>query len=304
MLYRTIYIGNPAYLHLKSGQMKVIYPDTDEEVGSVPIEDIGLLMIDHMQVTITQQLILALLKANVCIVSCDPQHLPEGIMLPFAGHSEYSSRVRTQLDISEPLKKQLWKQTVEAKIRNQSKLLQTRGENASPMIKYLSEVRSGDTTNMEGISAQYYWRNLIAPDFVRGREEAAPNLYLNFGYSVLRSIVARALIETGLLLVVGIFHKNKYNPLCLADDIMEPYRPFVDAMVLEWCDTYPDQVELTKEFKYHILQIATLDVGICGVVRPLIVAAKMTASSLYKCFCGDVRALAYPEFALPKNLEI
>lgn len=297
MLYRTIYIGNPAYLRLKSGQMKVIYPDTDEEVGSIPIEDMGLLVIDHAQVTITHQLTLALLKGNVTIISCDPQHLPEGITLPFAGHSEYSSRVRTQLSASEPLRKQLWKQTVEAKIRNQARLLEVRHQDVTPMYKYLNEVKSGDTTNMEGIAAQYYWKTLVAPNFIRGREEEPPNLFLNFGYAILRSIIARSLVETGLLPVVGIFHKNKYNPLCLADDIMEPYRPFIDAMVMNWCDSYPDEKELTKEFKYHILQVATLDVSIAGVTRPLIVAVKQTTSSLFKCFSGEIRTLAYPQFS-------
>lgn len=296
MLYRTIYIGNPAYLRLKSGQMKVIYPDTDEVVGSVPIEDMGLLVIDHSRVTISHRLISALLEGNVAIVSCNDLHLPHGIMLPYAGHSESSERMRTQLSIREPLRKQLWKQTVEAKISNQAALLRIRGLDDAPMSDYLSQIKSGDASNMEGIAAQYYWRTLIAPDFIRGRDEAAPNCFLNFGYAILRSIIARALVETGLLLVIGIFHRNKYNPFCLADDIMEPYRPFIDTMVMDWCDAYPDQTELTKEFRYHILQAATMDVGMGGATRPLIVAAKTTSTSLYKCFCGEQRSIAYPEF--------
>ena len=287
MLYRSIYIGNPAYLKLKDKQLKVTDPETKEEKGSVPIEDIGLLMLDHYQITLSHQLIQELMKNNVILISCDERHLPLAGMLPFSGNTLFSERVKTQIEVSEPLKKQLWKQTVECKIQNQLKVLEQLGKYASPMYEYLKEVKSGDSTNMEGIAAQHYWKYLIDNDFLRDRFGDYPNPFFNFGYGVLLSIIARALVDTGLLLVLGIFHRNKYNPYCLASDIMEPYRPIADLLVMKWLQLHPEKQCLDKESKTFLLQIATQDVNIEKLVRPLIVGVKMTTSSLLKCYIGE-----------------
>lgn len=296
MLYRSIYIGNAAYLKLKDNQMYILEPERNEVKGKVSIEDLGLLMLDHWQITISHQLIQRLMGNNVVVISCDEVHLPHGIMLPMYGHTEHSERVKYQIEASEPLKKQLWKQTIESKINNQIGVLKRLGNYYEPMLLYLNSVKSGDATNMEGIAAQHYWKYLISLDFLRQRYGESPNQFFNFGYAVLRSIVARALVECGLIPVLGIFHKNKYNPYCLADDIMEPYRPFVDALVMDWLIENPNSVELTKEFKAHILKIATKDVKIDEVTRPLIVGVKTTCSSLYKCYTGEKRLISYPEF--------
>lgn len=295
MLYRSIYIGNPAYLKLKDKQLKVTDPETKEEKGSVPIEDIGLLMLDHYQITLSHQLIQELMKNNVILISCDERHLPLAGMLPFSGNTLFSERVKTQIEVSEPLKKQLWKQTVECKIQNQLKVLEQLDKYASPMYEYLKQVKSGDTTNMEGIAAQHYWKYLIDNDFLRNRFGDYPNPFFNFGYGVLLSIIARALVDTGLLLVLGIFHRNKYNPYCLASDIMEPYRPIADLLVMKWLQLHPEKQSLDKESKTFLLQIATQDVNIEKLVRPLIVGVKMTASSLLKCYTGEKRQISYPE---------
>ena len=295
MLYRSIYIGNPAYLKLKDKQLKVTDPETKEEKGSVPIEDIGLLMLDHYQITLSHQLIQELMKNNVILISCDERHLPLAGMLPFSGNSLFSERVKTQIEVSEPLKKQLWKQTIECKIQNQLKVLEQLDKYASPMYEYLKQVKSGDTTNMEGIAAQHYWKYLIDNDFLRERFGDYPNPFFNFGYGVLLSIIARALVDTGLLLVLGIFHRNKYNPYCLASDIMEPYRPIADLLVMKWLQLHPEKQSLDKESKTFLLQIATQDVNIEKLVRPLIVGVKMTASSLLKCYTGEKRQISYPE---------
>ncbi|REC79885.1 type II CRISPR-associated endonuclease Cas1 [Chryseobacterium elymi] len=296
MITRSIYIGNPAYLKLKDEQMYIMEPSSNEMKGKVPVEDLGLLMLDHFQITISHQLIQRMMGNNVVVVSCDAHHLPHGIMLPLYGHTEHSDRIKDQLDASEPLKKQLWKQTVECKIENQKEVLLKLGNYYEPMLEYQRNVKSGDITNMEGIAAQHYWKYLISLDFLRQRFGDSPNQFFNFGYAVLRSIVARALVETGLLPVLGIFHKNKYNPYCLADDIMEPYRPFVDFLVMQWLIQNPDSEDLTKEFKAHLLKIATVDVLIDDKKRPLLVAVKTTASSLYKCYTGEKRLISYPEF--------
>ena len=295
MLYRSIYIGNPAYLKLKDKQLKVTDPETKEEKGSIPIEDIGLLMLDHYQITLSHQLIQELMKNNVILISCDERHLPLAGMLPFSGNTLFSERVKTQIEVSEPLKKQLWKQTVECKIQNQLKVLEQLGKYAAPMYEYLKQVKSGDTTNMEGIAAQHYWKYLIDNDFLRDRFGDYPNPFFNFGYGILLSIIARALVDTGLLLVLGIFHRNKYNPYCLASDIMEPYRPIVDLLVMKWLQLHPEKQSLDKESKTFLLQIATQDVNIEKLVRPLIVGVKMTASSLLKCYTGEKRQISYPE---------
>ncbi|OCA79514.1 subtype II CRISPR-associated endonuclease Cas1 [Chryseobacterium contaminans] len=295
MVTRSIYIGNPAHLKLKDEQMYILEPSTKEMKGKVPVEDLGLLMLDHFQITISHQLIQKMMGNNVVVVSCDGHHLPHGIMLPLYGHTEHSDRIKDQLEASEPLKKQLWKQTVECKIENQIGVLKRLGNYYEPMIDYHNNVKSGDITNMEGIAAQHYWKYLISLDFLRQRFGDSPNQFFNFGYSVLRSIVARAIVETGLLPVLGIFHKNKYNPYCLADDLMEPYRPFIDLLVMQWLALNSETEELTKEFKAFILQIATKDVKIDNKTRPLLVAVKTTVTSLYKCYTGEKRLISYPE---------
>lgn len=296
MVTRSIYIGNPAILKLKNNQLKIFCPETQEERASVPIEDLGLLLLDHFQITLSHPLIQKMMANNVVLISCDTAHLPLGIMLPLYGHSEYSARVKVQIQVSEPLKKQLWKQTIECKIRNQIAVLEQSGAYTEPMYEYLNQVKSGDSTNMEGIAAQHYWKYLIHTDFLRERYGASPNPFFNFGYSVLRSMVARAIVETGLLPVLGIFHKNKYNAYCLADDLMEPYRPFVDFLVVEWLTAHPENEDLTRESKSYFLKIATQDVKIGKWTRPLMVAIKMTVASLYQCYEGEKRLIAYPEW--------
>lgn len=293
MIKRTIYIGNPSYLKLKDLQLVVQEPKTKDVKGSVPIEDIALLLLDHYQITISNQLLIKLQGNNVAIITCDEHHLPFGLMLPLYGHSEYSERIKNQLSASEPLKKQLWKQTVAQKIKNQETLLKLNNKVSEPLAEYKVNVKSGDTTNREGMAAQHYWKHLFE-NFNRARFGEEPNNLLNFGYAVLRSIVARALVSSGLLPVLGIFHRNKYNAYCLADDIMEPYRPFVDKMVYNYIqDNY--SFDLNKDSKAHLLQIATQDVIIDGLERPLFLAVSTTTASLYKCFTGELRQIKYPE---------
>lgn len=293
MLKRTLYIGNPAYLKLKDNQLQVTNPETKELKGSAPVEDLGFVVLDNYQITISHQLIVALQGKNVAIISCDAHHLPHGLMLPMSGHVEHSERLKHQLNVSEPLRKQLWKQTVEAKISQQMLLLKKLHKDYEPMVNYLNNVKSGDSTNMEGIAAQYYWKNLF-DDFSREREGEAPNNFLNFGYAVLRSIVARAIVSSGLNPTIGIFHRNKYNPYCLADDIMEPYRPYVDELVykLMFLPTRPQ--ELNREVKAELLKIMTCDVTMMGKIRPLMVSVSSTTSSLYKCYTGEQRIVKYP----------
>ena len=300
MIKRTLYFGNPAYLSYKMKQLviRLVANDPDEyseQIRTVPVEDIGVVVVDNQQVTFTSGLMAALLEENVALVTCDSKHIPTGLMLSLQGHSSQNQRFRNQLEASLPLKKQLWQQTVECKIRNQAAVLKyVSGEDAKNMLAWAGSVKSGDSENMEGRAAAYYWKNVFEVRFVRDQFGEYPNNLLNYGYAILRAIVARALVASGMLPLLGIHHHNKYNDYCLADDIMEPYRPFVDRLVLNVMDEYPDDKELNKNIKARLLTIPVLDVNIDGHKSPLMVAVSATTASLYKCFSGVCRKIVYP----------
>ena len=296
MIKRSIYFGNPCYLKKRDQQLVVEYPDSEDlQNKSVPIEDIGMVVLDHPRITITHSLISALNNNNAAILSCNDKHLPEALMLPMASHHAYTERLYRQLDSSQPLRKNMWQQTVVAKIQNQSAVLQKNGIDVQRMDFYERQVKSGDPDNVEGRAAAYYWSTLVSPDgFKRHRFGEYPNAMLNYGYAILRGVVARSLVGSGLLPAVGIFHRNKYNPYCLADDIMEPYRPVVDQLVLEWIELHDETEELTIEMKRHLLQIPAVDVVIEGKSSPLMVGMQRTAASVAECFEGVSRKILYP----------
>lgn len=303
MIKRTLYFGNPAYLSLKLKQLVINPPrnnsnleDDKDMIKTIPIEDIGIVILDHRQITITQGLLAELLDNNCAVITCDSRQLPTGLFLPLAGNSVQNERFRLQVDASLPLKKQLWQQTVEAKIRNQASMLYyTTNEEHKNMLKWSESVRSGDVDNMEARAAAYYWKTVFPsnPSFVRNNEEGGANALLNYGYSILRAIVARALVASGLLPTLGIHHHNRYNAYCLADDIMEPYRPYVDKIVFDILRDDPN-ADMTTEVKVKLLNIPILDVCIEGRRSPLMVAVSHTTSSLVKCFKGEIRKVAYP----------
>ncbi len=267
------------------------------EVRTIPVEDIGIVILDHKQITITQGLMEQLIDNNCAIITCGSNHLPVGLMLPLYGNTVQNERFRNQIDASLPLKKQLWQQTIQYKIANQASVLKyVTGDMHNNMYVWADCVRSGDVENMEARAAAYYWKNIFPdrPDFTRGREEAEPNNLLNYGYAILRAIVARALVASGLLPTLGIHHHNRYNAYCLADDIMEPYRPYVDKIVYDIVSE-GGAFELTKEIKVKLLSIPTTEVLINGKRSPLMVAVSQTTASLAKCFNGESRKLTYPE---------
>ncbi len=308
---RTLYFGNPAYLSMRNGQMvlrlpEVVKNDTLPEdfkksaECTFPIEDLGVVILDNKQITITQGLLERLMENNCAVITCDSARMPAGLFLPLDGHSVQSERFKAQIECSKPLRKQLWQQTVAAKIANQERVLSKYVPDCETgnMRVWASEVKSDDADNLEGRAAAYYWRNLFPEikDFVRGREGAPPNNLLNYGYAIVRAVVARSLVGTGLLPTLGIHHRNKYNAYCLADDIMEPYRPVVDATVKEilaarrW-----NTDELTTELKRELLSIPIRDVKIGGKMSPLMAAVDTTTTSLYKCYSGELRRIIYPE---------
>lgn len=323
MIKKTLYFGNPTYLSTTNKQLVIKLPEVErndslpesfkqESVRTIPIEDIGMIILDHQQITITHGLIEKLLENNAAIITCDSSRMPVGLLLPLTGNKTQSERFREQLDASIPLKKQLWQQTVKCKITNQAKVLQVcRNDKAKNMLAWAEDVKSGDSDNLEARAAVYYWKTLFPniSDFYREREGVPPNNLLNYGYAILRAVIARSLVASGLLPTLGIFHHNRYNAYCLADDIMEPYRPYVDKLVVEIVDealvvraslkvkpSLDDEwLSLTKELKAKLLIIPSLDVEIEGKRSPLMIATQQTTASLYKCFSGELRKITYPE---------
>lgn len=308
MIKKTLYFGNPVYLSLKNAQLVIKLPEIvrndilsesfkrNSEVTK-PIEDIGVVVLDHKQLTITSGVLEALLENNCAIITCDSRSMPVGLMLPLCGNTTQNERFRDQLDASLPLVKQLWQQTIKAKIENQAAVLQEcSGAETRCMKVWADDVKSGDSNNLEARAAAYYWKNLFPiKDFTRDREGIPPNNLLNYGYAVLRAIVARGLVVSGLLPTLGIHHHNRYNAYCLADDIMEPYRPYVDRLVYNMINQGVDYTELTKELKAQLLIIPTLETNIAGKRSPLMVAVGQTTASLYKCFSGELRKIFYPK---------
>jgi CRISP-associated protein Cas1 len=344
MIKRTLYFGNPIYLHTTQNQLcwqklddqkasvntvatevvkheveeqdefmqglakisamhtapvniKAHYaPSSDNLQGTTAIEDIGVLILDHAQITISHGLIAKLLANNVALITCDDTHHPTGLLLNLDGNTLQSQRWQAQLQATAPLKKQLWQQTIQCKIENQTSLLALQNIETGNMRRWMQDVKSGDTQNHEARAAVYYWKKIftVIPDFERGRDGLPPNNLLNYGYAILRAITARSLVGSGLLPTVGIFHRNQYNAYCLADDIMEPYRPIVDKLVLHIIDKYGLVENLATHIKKELLQIPVLDVWIDGQTSPLLIAMQRTTASVVKCFEGTQRKILYP----------
>lgn len=300
MIKRTLYFGSQVYLSTSLDQLIIDKPNTDKI--SVPIEDIGMIIFDHQQLSITQATLQRLLNNNASILWCDESHLPQGIVYPFQINQTFSEKLKYQLEASVPLKKQLWRQTIISKITNQSKILSEQNIPVMNMEYWAKSVCSGDSENHEARAAAYYWRNIFDENegFTRGRYGSPPNHALNYGYAILRAIICRSLVASGCMPVLGIHHHNKYNAFCLADDIMEPYRPFVDRIVIELWKKYKIEFpkELSKEIKSELLKIPVIDVKIEDKTGPLMVQVQRSTSSLMDCFEGKSRKILYPEMQL------
>ena len=302
MIKRTLYFGNPAYLSLRNQQLVVSIPPKDGEEATertIPIEDLGFVMLDNPQITITHGALGALVENNTAVVTCDSRHMPAGLLLPTEGNTTQSERYRNQIEASLPLRKQIWQQTVQAKIRNQAAALEKRrGKSFGNMLAWADDVRSGDSENLEARAAVFYWDNLFAIEidkFRRDPDGDMPNAILNYGYAILRAIIARALVGSGLLPTLGVFHRNRYNAYCLADDIMEPYRPYVDLMVCDILDEFGIPEKMNRDIKAKLLTLPTVDVVIDGKRSPLMIAASQTSASLARCYAGEIRKVSYPE---------
>lgn len=299
MIKRTLYFSNPTYLKTLNEQLVIEQKDSKNELTKkmIPIEDVGVLILDNSQITITQICLAKLLENNAALITCDATHHPVGMMLNLDGNTLQSQKHQVQVDASQPLKKQLWQQTVTAKIRNQAALLKKEKAPSGYLESLAEKVKSGDSENAEAKAAAYYWKRLFPDflDFSRSRYGPPPNNLLNYGYAILRALVARALVSSGLLPTLGIFHRNQYNAYCLADDIMEPYRPYVDQVVCQIVRMNGKFLEMTAGMKKDLLSIPAMDVVLQGRKSPLMNAVSRTTASLVACFEGESRKILYPE---------
>lgn len=310
MIKRTLYFENPAYLSLRSRQMVIKKPSADDlppldfnnpkeypdTVKTIPIEDIGLVVLDCQQIIISSALLAALLDNNCAVVTCDQKHLPTGLLLTLYGNKVQTERHHQQIGASLPLKKQLWQQTIQAKIRNQAAVLKTVPDvETGNMLAWIRDVKSGDSDNHESRAAAYYWKSIFVdnPRFTRESDDIT-NAMLNYGYAIIRALVARALVGAGLIPSIGIHHHNRYDAYCLADDIMEPYRPYVDLIVLKAVNDGRLPERLDTITKKAFLELTTTEVLIDGIRRPLMLAISQTVTSLQKCFAGETRKLSFP----------
>lgn len=297
MIKRTLYFGNPAYLSLKNHQLVIQKPKEDFST-TIPIEDIGVIVLDNPQITITHLVMAELLENNAAIITCNEHHHPIGLHLPLEGNTIQSERFKTQINASEILKKYLWQQTITYKIYNQAMMLKSLNVPINNMLLWSKSVLSGDSKNHEARAAAYYWENLLQhhENFRRDRFGEYPNNFFNYAYSILRALTARQLVASGLLPTFGIHHKNRYNAYCLADDIMEPYRPFADNLVLQTIMEYPLEETLTTQIKAKLLLLPIVDVNLNKTKKPLQVAMQDTTSSLSQCFELKRRKIKYPTY--------
>ena len=309
MIKKTLCFSNPIYLSLRNAQLVLHLPEVEsnktlpeaikkEAERTIPIEDVGVVILDNRRITITSGVMEALLENNCAVITCNQKSMPVGLLLPLCGNTTQNERFRSQLEASLPLRKQLWQQTIKQKILNQEHVLRINTDKETNCMRIWSnDVRSGDPDNLEARSAAYYWKNLFTnyPNFVRDREGTPPNNLLNYGYAILRAIIARALVGSGLLPILGIHHHDRYNAYCLTDDIMEPYRPYVDQLVLDIIQCNLEISDITRDLKMRLLGIPMLDVVINGKRSPLMIAAQQTTASLARCFAGESKRISYPE---------
>lgn len=291
MLKKSILLENKTSVTTKNSQLVI---KTDVKESTIPIEDIGFIVLDHPEIYISIPTLNFLIENNTALIVCNNSHLPNGMFLNLNSHHIQQEIFKNQINASEPLKKQLWQQTIIEKITNQGTLLEKVTQQKNNFSFLTSKVLSGDTSNMEAVAAAQYWKSYFEIDFKRERFGDYPNNFLNYGYAILRAATARALSGSGLLNTLGIHHKSKYNAFALADDIMEPFRPIVDEKVMQLMQNYKEQ-ELNTVLKAEILQILTRTVYFKTEKSPLMVALQKTASSLQQCFTGERKKIKYPK---------
>lgn len=293
MIKQTLFFTTPVSLSLKYNQIEIRYKDV-EEVITRPIEDVGVIIVENQMVHFTIPLLNALADNNVAVIFCNAQCMPNTMLMPLESNAIQQEVYRFQIEASLPTKKRIWKDIIECKIRNQAALLDMLGRDGKVLKPYYMNVLSGDSDNREGLAAKIYWQQMYGRQFNRNRNGEDPNSLLNYGYAILRA-VARALLGSGLFPAFGLFHRNRYNAFPLADDVMEPYRPFVDYAVYQIFG-YSSEACLDKEAKQSLVRVLFTDVKMKDQIRPLQVALSMTTASLVRALKDKKESIIYPSF--------
>ena len=297
MVKRTIEISSgPAQLSVRRKQLLI--KREGQATAQVPCEDIGFLIIDQPRTTISQAVLIEISNAGGVVLLCDSKHLPSSICLPLADHSQVVWRLHDQLAVGKPLKKNLWKQLVQEKIRGQAWVLGDSATNRK-LLDLANSVRSGDPTNIEAQAARAYWKSFL-PNEVFRRDASADDLnaFLNYGYAIIRAALARSIVASGLLPAIGLHHRNRSNPFCLADDLIEPLRPFVDDRARDlYIQGYR---ELNTEAKQGLLELLTLRIDAADGTGPLMVKIQRLVDSLVDCMQGKSKKLTIPRIAEAK----
>lgn len=295
MIKRTLLIESEHHLSIKNEQLILLNKESGE-IKSVCLDDVGFIVLDNIATTYTGYLFSFLAQKNIAVCFCDKNHTPSTMLLNLNSNTTQAQTFIAQAEMKDTLKNKLWKQTIQQKIQNQANFLKFIGKNDTALRRFVKTVKTGDSTNREAQASKYYWNELFTGmNFTRERYGDPPNNFLNYGYAVIRAVMARAIAGSGLHPTLGIKHSNKYNAFCLADDLMEPYRVYVDDIVMKYIE-YSKSLEITKEFKKVILKLPTRDCKFKNVTRPLMIAMTMTSASLVKCALGENEIINYPEF--------
>ncbi|GAB4264451.1 MAG: type II CRISPR-associated endonuclease Cas1 [Methylomicrobium sp.] len=298
MIKRIVDISEPAYLHARHRQLCI--DKHRETVAQIPIEDLGVLILQHPAIVLTQAALIACQQHNVAVVFCDERHLPYSLVLPLTeAHSLHSKILRQQIELTLAAKKRLWQRIVAEKIANQIAVLQQLDKNAKPLERMLTKIKPGDSDNIEAQASQQYWHLLFGPDFRRDSEAGGLNGLLNYGYAVMRAMMARAIVGGGLHPTLGIKHSNQYNGLCLADDLMEPLRPWVDQQVYRQTQSL-DNPEVDQQTKQPLLQLLSAPVDWNRQTMPLMVACHYWLADFKRAFEDRSVKLTFPR---PRQIE-
>ena len=292
MIKRIIDVSEAAYVCLKHQQL--IIEKQGEVVGQVPVEDLGVLILQHPAIVLTQQLIVACQKNKVVIVFCDEKHLPYSLILPIGeGHTLHNKILKQQMAISEPTRKRLWQKIVQHKIKEQEQTLVMLNKESTRLSFLSTQVKTGDSGNCEAIAAQAYWKLLFGKAFKRDADLDGVNSLLNYGYAIIRAAVARSVCGAGLHPTIGLFHTNQYNALCLADDLMEPFRPWVDYVVYQMASTN-SEVTINQQSKQALLGLMSEAVLYKKKTMPFMVALNYLMADLKRCYSDGIKTLPYP----------
>jgi len=298
MIKKTINIESPAFIKTENEQIVITIKDSGD-IQSLSAEDLGVFIVDNNQTVITSNAISKLMENNTIIAFCDKSHLPAGLCFPTTGNFAQTKRFNLQVNAKTTLVKALWKDIIKQKIKNQAFVLKKYGFDEKTLIVKSTKVKTGDSTNVEGSASQFYWRELFkSTEFKRAQDGVFPNNLLNYGYAIVRAITARAICVSGLHPSLGLFHKNVYNPFCLADDLMEPYRQFVDDRVYSYFLNPSFGEILNKDLKKLLLNVIYCDVRINKETHPLSIGIGLTVNSLNNCFSEKQKKLALPELCV------